>query len=37
MISLLEFLQSANKDKFISILKKQYPEDIDDIYDNSNN
>lgn len=37
MISLLEFLQSANKDKFISIIKKNYSDYVDDIIDNSNN
>lgn len=36
MISLLEFLQSANKDKFVSILMKQdFSHMIDSIMDNS--
>lgn len=37
MISLLEFLQSVNKDKFISLIRKKYSNYIDDIVDNSNN
>lgn len=34
MISLLEFLQSANKDKFASVLKKQFSEYIEEVKHN---